>query len=80
MCHSQILVVYLKEFFPKACLFPIPFFDSARKAWTDIRGKGLVSRLALVTLFLLLFIGYSLGKTRISHFMPDRTTPMTLDL
>lgn len=62
-------IYYLRETIFRAYPFPISLFGLAAMVWIGITGKGFIRRLAMVTLFLLLFIGFSLGQTRISLFM-----------
>jgi hypothetical protein len=65
----RALSIYLREICLRAYSFPISLFGFAAIVWISIAGKGFVRRLAMITLFLLLFIGSSLGQTRISLFM-----------
>ncbi|MBN1163200.1 MAG: hypothetical protein JXB45_01340 [Candidatus Krumholzibacteriota bacterium] len=60
---------YFIESFCNSYAFPVSFFGLAALLWYAIKGEGFLRRLAVITLFLLVFFGLTLNQTRITLFL-----------
>jgi hypothetical protein len=65
----KALTVYLREAMLRSYPFPVSLAGLAAVIWACVAGRGFVKRVAFVTAALLLFVGLSLGQTRLTLFM-----------